>query len=50
MEKIVNELKLLKVKRDQTNYKRGQLRIEYLFNQYQKLKNGGNLSKKNEKT
>lgn len=50
MEKIVNELKTLKVKRDhQTLQKEDSLRIEYLFNQYQKLKNAGstgsNLSK-----
>ena len=41
MEKIVNELKLLKVKRDhQELQKEDSLRIEYLFNQFQKLKNG----------
>ena len=50
MEKIVNELKTLKVKRDQNSLKKeDSLRIDYLFNQYQKLKNvsstGGNLSK-----
>ena len=50
MEKIVNELKTLKAKRNhQTLQREDSLRIEYLFNQYQKLKNagstGGNLSK-----
>ncbi|MCY0979277.1 hypothetical protein PGH12_01885 [Chryseobacterium wangxinyae] len=41
MEKIVNELKALKVKRDQNTLKKeDSLRIDYLFNQYQKLKNG----------
>lgn len=41
MEKIVNELKTLKVKRDQNALKKeDSLRIDYLFNQYQKLKNG----------
>lgn len=41
MEKIVNELKTLKIKRDeQVLEKHDSLRIEYLFNQYQKLKNG----------
>ena len=50
MEKIVNELKTLKVKRDHHALQReDSLRIEYLFNQYQKLKNAGstegNLSK-----
>ncbi|SDR00326.1 hypothetical protein SAMN05421664_3069 [Chryseobacterium soldanellicola] len=40
MEKIVNELKTLKVKRDQNALKKeDSLRIDYLFNQYQKLKN-----------
>ena len=40
MEKIVKELKTLKVKRDQKALqKEDSLRIEYLFNQYQKLKN-----------
>lgn len=40
MEKIVNELKLLKMKRDRKELqKEDSLRIEYLFNQYQKLKN-----------
>lgn len=39
--KIVNELKTLKVKRDQNALKKeDSLRIDYLFNQYQKLKNG----------
>lgn len=41
MEKIVNELKTLKVKRDQNALeKEDSLRIDYLFNQYQNLKNG----------
>lgn len=41
MEKIVNELKALEVKRDQNALKKeDSLRIDYLFNQYQKLKNG----------
>lgn len=41
MEKIVNELKTLKVKRDQNALKKeDSLRIDYLFNQYQKLKYG----------
>ena len=41
MEKIVTELKALKVKRDQNALeKEDSLRIDYLFNQYQKLKNG----------
>jgi hypothetical protein len=41
MGKIVNELKLLKMKRDRKELKKeDSLRIEYLFNQYQKLKNG----------
>lgn len=41
MEKIVNELKTLKVKRDQNSLqKEDSLRIDYLFNQYQNLKNG----------
>lgn len=41
MEKIVNELKTLKVKRDQNALgKEDSLRIDYLFNQYQKFKNG----------
>ena len=40
MEKIVNELKLLKVKRDRKELqKEDSLRIEYLFDQFQKLKN-----------
>lgn len=40
MEKIVNELKLLKVKRDRKELqKEDSLRIEYLYNQYQELKN-----------
>ena len=50
LEKIVNELKSLKVKSDRKELqKEDSLRIDYLFNQYQKLKNasstGGNLSK-----
>lgn len=46
MEKIVTELKALKVKRDRhALQKEDSLRIEYLFNQYQQLKNAGNLSK-----
>ena len=41
MGKIVNELKTLKIKRDQNALKKeDSLRIDYLFNQYQKLKNG----------
>ena len=41
MEKIVNELKTLKIKRESnTLLKEDSLRIEYLYNQYQKLKNG----------
>ena len=41
MEKIVTELKTLKIKRDQNALnKEDSLRIDYLFNQYQKLKNG----------
>jgi len=41
MEKIVDELKTLRVKRDQHSLKKeDSLRIDYLFNQYQKLKNG----------
>ena len=41
MEKIVNELKLLKVKSDRRELqKEDSLRIDYLFNQYQKLRNG----------
>ena len=40
MKKIVNELKLLKIKRDRKELKKeDSLRIEYLFNQYQKMKN-----------
>ena len=50
MAKIVNELKSLKVKSDRKELqKEDSLRIDFLFNQYQKLKNasstGGNLSK-----
>ena len=50
MAKIVTELKSLKVKSDRKELqKEDSLRIDYLFNQYQKLKNasstGGNLSK-----
>ena len=46
----MNELKTLKVKRDQKALlKTDSLRIEYLYNQYQQLKNAGstesNLSK-----
>jgi hypothetical protein len=42
MEKIVNELKILKMKRDRKELqKEDSLRIEYLYNQYQELKNGG---------
>ena len=42
MEKIVNELKILKAKRDQKALlKEDSLRIEYLYNQYQQLKNAG---------
>jgi len=41
MEKIVSELQSLKVKRDQKKLqKEDSLRIEYLYNQYQHLKNG----------
>ena len=41
MQKMVSELKLLKIKRDRKELKKeDSLRIEYLFNQYQKLKNG----------
>ena len=41
MGKIVDELKTLKMKRDQNALKKeDSLRIDYLFNQYQKLKNG----------
>lgn len=40
MEKIVTELKALKVKRDShALQKEDSLRIEYLFNQFQQLKN-----------
>lgn len=40
MGKIVSELKLLKMKSDRKELKKeDSLRIEYLFNQYQKLKN-----------
>ncbi|PRB01356.1 hypothetical protein CQ046_15895 [Chryseobacterium sp. MYb7] len=39
MKKIVEELEALKVKRDQKQLQKGDsLRIEYLFNQFQKLK------------
>ncbi|MCC2590386.1 hypothetical protein [Chryseobacterium sp. MFBS3-17] len=39
MEKIVNELKGLKIKRDRNALqKQDSLRIEYLYNQYQQLK------------
>jgi hypothetical protein len=41
MEKIVTELQALKVKRDHDALqKKDSLRIEYLYNQYQELKNG----------
>jgi len=41
MRKIVEELGTLKVKRDRKQLQRkDSLRIEYLFNQFQKLKNG----------
>ena len=41
MEKIVTELKTLKVKRDQNALqKKDSLRIEYLYNQYQQLQHG----------
>ncbi len=41
MKKIVVELQSLKVKRDQQKLRKDDsLRIEYLFNQYQHLKNG----------
>ena len=41
MGKIVNELKTLKIKRDKNALKKeDSLRIDYLFNQYQKLKKG----------
>ena len=41
LEKIVNELKSLKVKSDRKQLqKEDSLRIDYLFNQYQKLRNG----------
>ena len=41
MANIVNELKTLKVKKDRNALqKEDSLRIEYLYNQYQKLKNG----------
>ncbi len=41
MEKIVGELKVLKIKRDQKALqKKDSVRIEYLFNQYEQLKNG----------
>ena len=40
MKKIVEELKILKVKRyERQLQKQDSLRIEYLFNQYQQLKN-----------
>ena len=42
MKKIVEELKILKVKRDERQLqKQDSLRIEYLFNQYQQLKMTG---------
>ena len=41
MAKIVNELKSLKVKSDHRELqKEDSLQIDYLFNQYQKLRNG----------
>ncbi len=41
MEKIVTELQALKIKRDRNGLqKKDSLRIEYLYNQYQELKNG----------
>jgi hypothetical protein len=41
MQKIVSEMKVLKTKRDESNLdKKDSLRIDYLFDQYQKLKNG----------
>ncbi|WP_336732618.1 hypothetical protein [Chryseobacterium sp. VD8] len=41
MEKIVGELKLLKTKRDRNALqKEDSLRIEFLFNRYQQLKDG----------
>lgn len=41
MQKIVEELKELKIKRDKHSLaKDDSLRIEYLYNHYQKLKNG----------
>lgn len=41
MKKIISELQLLKSKRDKQDLrKEDSLRIEYLFNQYQHLKNG----------
>ncbi|WPO84651.1 hypothetical protein SD427_18810 (plasmid) [Chryseobacterium sp. JJR-5R] len=41
MEKIVKELETLKIKRDRKALeKKDSLRIDYLFNQYEKLKNG----------
>jgi len=41
MKKIVTELKALKIKRDHKELqKEDSLRIEYLFSQYQQLKNG----------
>ncbi|MDV2442584.1 hypothetical protein CMV00_02065 [Elizabethkingia anophelis] len=43
MEKIVKELKTFKLKRDKSSLtKTDSLRIDYLFNQYQKLKINGN--------
>mgnify|MGYP003619974478 FL=1 len=41
LETVVKELQLLKTKREKgTLTKNDSLRIEYLFNQYQTLKNG----------
>jgi hypothetical protein len=42
MENIVEELKILKLKRDRNELrKEDSMRIEYLYSQYQKLKNSG---------
>lgn len=41
MAEIISELQLLKIKRDQNQLKKkDSLRVEYLYNQYQELKNG----------
>ena len=43
MQKIVEELKLLKIKKDNNGLlQKDSVRIEYLYNQFQKLKNGHN--------